>query len=172
MLLSDVHTLGTDLIVSLLLSAWTLGLLLTLPDGRAYPARGQRVTGRPSVPAGPLEPLQEPHQQQVGGQLLHRPAGHRSSALGAEQLGVGRLLSLQAGGAESVLAGQDLGRGVQLLVAQGTLQQGHQGQLLHPVAASLWEQGFRCTVVHHTGSMGEEAEAGADQTHHRRYNTD
>lgn len=85
------------------------------------------AAGRPGGPPGaPLEALEEPQQQDVGGQLFHAPRCQRT-ALGAAQLGVAAGQLPQAGFAEGVLAWQDAGGHVQRLQAQGTLQQVEHG---------------------------------------------
>lgn len=91
-------------------------LLLTMSDSQAPPGEGHGIVRCFPVPEelrGAPETLQEPHQQEICRELLHRPDRDGGATLWAEQqLGVScRLLlpPLQAGQAERVLAGQDLG---------------------------------------------------------------
>lgn len=91
-------------------------LLLTMSDCQAPLGEGHGIVRRfpvPEEPRGAPETLQEPHQQEICRELLHRPDRDGGATLWAEQqLGVScRLLlpPLQAGQAERVLAGQDLG---------------------------------------------------------------
>lgn len=106
----------TDLILLFLQPVRLLLLLLTKSDSQAPPGEGHGIVCRFPVPEelrGAPETLQEPHQQEICRELLHRPDRDGGATLWAEQqLGVScRLLlpPLQAGQAERVLAGQDLG---------------------------------------------------------------
>lgn len=123
---------------SLRLRSWHAGL----PGGaamrsghRSRCAVGAGAWSRGGPPRPLLDAVQEAHQEDVAGQLVHG-ALHQRAALGAAQLAARAQDALEAAAAEGVLTGEDLGRGVQPLQAHGALEQIQQHRLVHSRARS------------------------------------